>query len=89
MKSNFSEFGNPGSGSPLHRALYFDNVFRAFPPVRSVYKDQLVDYALGTDIPLSVHRKHLKSLFWEESFLNFPNLLSEGATRAFKKDPNP
>lgn len=89
INANSSGWGNPGNGSSLHRALHFDKVFRAFPPVRSLHKDQLVDYALGTDVPLSVHRKHLKRLFWGELFLNFSNFVSESATRAFKKAQSP
>lgn len=68
---------HPEGSQGLHRAQRFDEVFRTFPPTRTVEKDQLVQYALGTDIPLSEHQKLLRNLLWSELFLNGPNMFQE------------
>lgn len=64
-----------------HRLEYWEEIFSEFPPRASVEKDQLLDYALGTGVPFSVHRKRLRALFLRESFLNCPNMVAEGLAR--------
>lgn len=64
-----------------HRLHYWEEVFSEFPPKPSVVKDNLLDYALGSGVPFSVHRRRLKRLFLREIFLNLPNMVFEGLRR--------
>lgn len=68
-----------GDGS--HRLRYMATVFSEFPPSASVEKDQFLDYALGTGVPTSEHRRRLRWFFLREIFLNFPNMVLEFSCR--------
>lgn len=68
-----------------HRLDYWEAVFSEFPPHRSVQKDLLLDYALGTGVPFSTHSKRLRRLFLREIFLNLPNMVLEGVSRIANK----
>lgn len=72
---------DPSLGPVSYRLEHWEKVFSEFPPRPSVVKDQLVDYALGTGVPYSVHRRRLQRLFLQELLFNGANMGFEGLAR--------
>lgn len=71
----------PQLGETMYRTRDCENLFSQFPPSRSIERDQMVDYCLGTAVSYSTHSKNLRRLFIREFFLNCPNMLIEGLLR--------